>query len=49
MNNLLERLINAALIIALVWLLSGCQTVKGFAGDVSWSADTVNRAVVVPE
>ncbi len=34
--NLLKRIIEAALILGIVYLLTGCQTVKGIAGDSAW-------------
>ena len=33
MKDLIECLINAVLILAIVWLLSGCATVHGLARD----------------
>lgn len=36
MSSLLSRVVEAVLILALVWILSGCQTVKGVCGDSAW-------------
>lgn len=41
MSKLFERLIEAALILGLVWILSGCATVRGLAQDISWTADKI--------
>ena len=33
---MVKRIIEAALILGIVYLLTGCQTVKGIAGDSAW-------------
>ncbi len=29
--------------------VAGCQTVKGIAGDIGWTANKIDQAIVVPE
>ena len=36
-------------LVLVLGILSGCGTMKGIAHDVSWAADKVDQAIVVPE
>ena len=49
MKDLWNNLVWAATIVAIVWLLAGCQVIKGAAGDLSWTFDKIDKAIVVPE
>lgn len=45
MNQIIERLIEAGLILAIVFVLAGCNTVKGAAEDTAWLLDTVAKNI----
>ena len=36
MKELLKRVLDVLLILGILYLASGCQTVKGIAGDTAW-------------
>ncbi len=48
-KELVQRVVELALIGLLFVALSGCQAVKGLCGDVEWTAGKLNDAIVVPE
>ena len=40
MKDLWRDLVWGAVIVAVVWLLAGCQTLKGVQGDAAWLLQT---------
>jgi len=49
MKRLVERIVEGAFILGMVWLLTGCCTIKGAVRDLSWTADKMDKAIVVPK
>lgn len=51
MRKLIERIVEGCIILGMIWLLTtvGCASVKGLAHDLAWSADKLDKAIVVPE
>ena len=39
MRHLIERLVEATVVLGLVYLLAGCSTLSGFGSDVQWLGD----------
>ena len=37
------------IVVVVVLFLAGCQLIKGVAGDVHWTFDKIDQAIVVPE
>ena len=37
------------IVVVVVLFMAGCGTIKGLAHDISWTADKVDQAIVVPE
>jgi len=48
MARLVERIIELGFLLALIYLLTGCATIKGLAHDASWTADKIDQSIVVP-
>ena len=46
-----EKLIVAvlAVVVFVAGLMSGCGTIKGIAHDISWTANKLDRAIVIPD
>ncbi len=44
----MKNLLWITVVVGLLFV-AGCQTVKGIAGDIGWTADKIDQAIVVPE
>ena len=49
MSRIIDRVIDIILTLGLIFILSGCGTIKGIAHDTAWVASKVDDAIVVPE
>ena len=52
MRIIIDVLLAIAILVLLyvgLFGLTGCQTAKGLCQDISWTAEKVNQAIVVPE
>ena len=49
MKDLLQRLMEAIVVLALVYLLAGCSTFKGVVHDVNWATDKIDQSISVPQ
>lgn len=49
MSRIIERIVEALMLVTVVWLLAGCHTIDGLAKDVSWTACQVDKAIVVED
>ncbi len=45
----MRKRIVMALVLVVLLGLTGCQMVKGAAGDLSWGFDKIDQAIVVPD
>jgi len=43
------KVVGIVFVLALVYLLTGCCTIKGAAHDIAWTADKIDEAIIVPE
>jgi len=39
-GKMIKKMILAAVLIAALFLMAGCQTVAGVGGDIKWTADS---------
>ena len=49
MVKIIEKVVEAGIVLGLAFILSGCQTIKGVTGDTAWLAGKVSDSIVVPE